>query len=93
MNKINQNGISVTQTENSIIFNGTEYPIPEKVRSKRNTIIVLNGKVIVNGFIFNQKTGEFKRPFPIFWVLVVLGIIYYIFKNGLQLWEIIAFLG
>lgn len=81
MNKINQNGISVTQTENSIIFNGTEYPIPEKVRSKRNTIIVLNGKVIVNGFIFDPKTGEFKRKFSFFWILVIAVITYYIFLN------------
>lgn len=82
MNKISQNGTRVVQTQNSIIVNGTEYPLPEKVKSSTgNRMQMINGRIIINGYVFDAETGEFTRAFPFLWALIIVAacILYYLF--------------
>ena len=82
MNEVNQNGVRVTQTEKSIIYNGVEHQIPKNVKKKgSNQMEMVNGKVKINGFIFNPKTGEFKKDSTFIWIIIVIlaCILYYCF--------------
>lgn len=83
MNQISQNGMKVTQTENSVIVNGREYPLPEKVKSGENRMTMINGRITVNGYVLNTETGEFSRPLS-FWLLllaIAAGGLYYYFSH------------
>lgn len=81
MNKISQNGMQVTQTKDSIIVNGVEFKLPEKVKkSGTNRMSMINGKITINGYVFNPETGEFNKPIPWFLILVLVGVLYFIFN-------------
>lgn len=80
MNKISQNGMEVIQTYDSIIVNGAEFKLPEKVKKNgHNRMSMINGRITINGFVFNPETGEFSRSIPWFWIAVLTVILYFIF--------------
>ena len=71
----------VIQTPNSVVVNGKEYELPERVKkSGRNNMVMRNGSIIVNGYTLNLETGEFKKPFSMAWILVAGGIVYLLIK-------------
>jgi len=76
MNKISQNGMKVTQTSDSIIVNGVEHKLPEYVKGNgSNRMTMINGRITINGFVFNPETGEFKRSFSLVWGLLLIGAV------------------
>ena len=62
MNKVSQNGMKVTQTAESVKVNGS------------NRLEMINGQIKINGFVFNPKTGEFKKSFPFIWIFLVIVV-------------------
>lgn len=78
MNKISQNGVKITQTKDSIIYNGVEYKLPDNVKSTHNRISMINGKIKVNGYLFDPVTGTFTKSYStlVFIILVIAYIIY-----------------
>lgn len=85
MNKINQSGLNVIQTKNSIIVNGVEYPLPDKVKSSHNRMSMINGRITINGYRFNPETGEFIKSYQNIWFwLLFLGIVHIIYKLFIQ---------
>lgn len=70
----------ITQTKDSIIVNGIEFKLPEKVKKAgHNRMTMINGRITINGFVFNPETGEFSRAIPWFWIAVLAAILYFIF--------------
>lgn len=83
MNNVSQNGVKVTQTSDSIVYNGVEYPLPDYVkRSGKNSMSMVNGKVVINGYNFDPNTGKFTKNYTYtFYIVLMLvaAIIYFLF--------------
>jgi len=68
--------MKVTQTSDSIIVNGIEHKLSEYVKGNgSNRMTMINGRITINGFVFNPETGEFKRSFSLVWGLLLIGAV------------------
>lgn len=70
--------MKIIQTSDSIIVNGVEHKLPKYVKRKTNRVTMIGGRITVNGFVFNPKTGEFKISFSLVWIIVIGGILAYL---------------
>jgi len=61
MNKITQNGHTINQEDNYIEVDGVRTELPDYVKSKSNYLVVVNGLIKINGYIFNPKNKTFKK--------------------------------
>jgi len=61
MNKINVAGMSIKQTSEYIEINNEKVMLPDYVKNGKNTMSVIDKKIIINGYVFNQKTMEFQK--------------------------------
>ena len=61
MNHIKTDKYEIIQTSTHITVNGKQYKLPDFVKSKTgNRCKIDNGKIKINGYLFNPETGEFK---------------------------------
>lgn len=65
--------MSVTCTKDILTVNGVKYEIPERVKSSdSNVLTVIGGKITINGYEFNPKTGEFTRDYSFWWIMLMV---------------------
>ena len=80
MSQIKQNGLVITISEDTLTVDGVNYPLPKKAKGRTN-LTVNNGKIIVNGYRFDIKTGEFTPDISISLILCFL-LVSFVFIVG-----------